>query len=392
MEEALQKSEEYYRTIFEKSSTAMIIVDEDGLVSIVNSESEALFGRPPQEIEGKMRWDEFIAEKDREKLWELFRKGQRKLKTTTAQHEADLIDRWGGVKRGLFWASIIPRTRQYVVSVTNITEQKRMEEALRKSEEKYRTLVEDQTDLICRFLPDGTLTFVNEAYCRYFGRVRDGLVGQSFMSLIPEEDQQKVRDKMASLSKDRPVATCVHRVSLPNGEVRWQQWTDRAILDERGEVFEFQSSGQDITERKLAEEALKENEERLKMAVDGANLGIWDWNLVTGEEIFNEKWAEILGYSFHELKDHLGIWDQLVHPEDRLNVKKALQDHLDGLTSHCEMEHRMRSKDGRWVWIHGRGKVVSRDETGRPMRMTGVIQDITEIRKFQKALLETTKS
>ncbi len=231
----------------------MAIVEEDGLVSKVNSESEALFGRSPQEIEGKMRWDEFVAEEDREKLWELFRKGQRRLKTTTAQYEADLIDRRGDTKRGLFRASIIPRTRQYVVSVMNVTEQKRMEEALKKSEEMYRTLVEGQTDLICRFLSDGTLTFVNGAYCRYFGKSCEDLVGQSFFTLIPEEDRQKARDHLASLSKDRPVATSVHRVILPDGEVRWQQWTDRAILDEEGEIVEFQSSGQDITEssRKL---------------------------------------------------------------------------------------------------------------------------------------------
>lgn len=264
-EGALQKSEEYYRAIFKNSGTAMAIVEKDGLVSKVNSESEALFGRSAQEIEGKMRWDEFVVEEDRKKLWELFRKGQTRLKTTTTQYEADLIDRWGGTKRGLFRASIIPRTKQYVVSVTNITEQKRMEEALIKSEEKYRTLVEDQTDLICRFLPDGTLIFVNDAYCRYFGRVREDLVGQSFLSFIPEEDRHKVRNHLASLSIDRPVATCVHRVNLPECEVRWQQWTDRAILDEVGDVEEFQSSGQDITEGKLAEESLKETNKKLNL-------------------------------------------------------------------------------------------------------------------------------
>ena len=250
MEENLQKSEEYYRAIFENSGTAMAIVEEDGIVSKVNSESEVLFGRPPQEIEGKMRWDEFIAEEDREGLWELFRKGQRRLKIPTAQYEADLIDRWGGIKRGLFRASIIPRTRQYIVSVTN------------------------------------------------------------------------------------------------------------------------------VTERRAAEMALKESEERLKMAIEGGNLGIWDWNLETGEEAFSDKWGDILGYSAEELKTHLGIWDRLVHPEDRARVKQSLMDHLEGLTPYCETEHRMRSKDGLWVWISGRGKVVSWDESGRPVRMTWVIQEM----------------
>lgn len=376
MEEALQKSEEYYRAIFENSGTAMAIVEEDGLISKVNSESEALFGRPPQEIEGMMSWDEFIAEGDREGLRELFRRGQRRLKTPTAQYEADLIDRWGRIKCGLIRASIIPRTRQYIVSVTNITEEKRMEVALKKSEEMYRTLVEDQTELICRFLPDGTLTFVNEAYSRYFGRSREDLVGMSFLPMIPEEDREGVRDHLASLSRDRPTAAFIHRVVLPDGEVRWIQWTNRAILGGGGEVTEFQSSGEDITERRAAEEALKESEERLKLAVEGGNLGVWDWNLETGEEAFSYKWGEILGYSPEELETRQGIWDRLVHPEDRTRVKQALKNHLDGLTPYCETEHRMRSKDGGWVWILGRGKVVSWDERGRPVRMTGFIQEM----------------
>ncbi len=147
----------------------------------------------------------------------------------------------------------------------NVTEQKRMEEALRKSEEIYRTLVEDQTDLICRFLPDGTLTFVNDAYCSYFGKGREELLGQSFMSLIPEEDRQTARDHLASLTKDRPVATCVHQAILADGEVRWQRWTDRAILDEVGRIVEFQSSGQDITDHKLADDALKETNKKLAL-------------------------------------------------------------------------------------------------------------------------------
>ncbi len=391
MEEALQKSEEYYRAIFENCGTAMAIVEKDGVVSKVNSESETLLGFSPQEIEGKTRWDEFIAEEDRERLRQLFRTGQRKLKTTTAQYEADLVDRWGDTKRGLFRASIIPGTKQYVVSVMNVTEQKRMEGALKKSEEMYRTLVEDLTDLICRFLPDGTLTFANEAYCRCFGKDREELIGQCLMTLIPEEDRRIVWDHLAPLDKDHPVTTCVHRVIAADGKIRWQRWTDRAIFDGEGGVVEFRASGHDITDYKLALEALKESEERLKLGVEGANLGIWDWNLVTGEETLNEKWAEILGYSHQELEGRLGIWDRLVHPEDRENVKRACQDHLDGLTQHCETEHRMRSKDGRWVWIHGRGKVVSWDETGRPVRMTGVIQDINETRKFQEALKETNK-
>ena len=265
MEEALKKSEEYYRAIFENCGTAMAIVEKDGLVSKVNSESETLLGLSPQEIEGRMRWDEFVAEEDQEKLRTLFQKGHTKLKTTTTQYGADLIDRRGERKRGLFRAGIIPRTKQYVVSVMNVTEQKRMEEALKKSEEMYRTLVEDLTDLICRFLPDGTLTFANDAYCRCFGKDREELIGQCLMTLIPEEDRYIVWDHLAPLDKDQPVTTCVHRVIAADGKIRWQRWTDRAIFDGEGDIVEFQASGHDITDYKLAEDALMETNKKLKL-------------------------------------------------------------------------------------------------------------------------------
>ena len=135
-------------------------------------------------------------------------------------------------------------------------ERKRADEALRESEGRYRAIVEDQTELICRFLPDGTLTFVNEAYCRYFGKKRGELIGHSFMPLIPEEDQEFVADQFASLSPENPVVTYEHRVILPDGQIRWQQWADRAIFDQQGRFIEFQSVGRDITEQVQAEEQL----------------------------------------------------------------------------------------------------------------------------------------
>ncbi len=136
---------------------------------------------------------------------------------------------------------------------TDITSRKQAEEALRLSEARYRAIVEDQTELICRWRPDGTLTFVNEAYCRYFGKSRDELIGRSFMPLISEEDIPAVEQYIASLSRENPYVMYEHRVILPHGEVRWQQWTDRAIFDTQGNLVEFQSVGRDISERKEAE-------------------------------------------------------------------------------------------------------------------------------------------
>ncbi|MFO1424594.1 MAG: response regulator [Candidatus Competibacteraceae bacterium] len=130
--------------------------------------------------------------------------------------------------------------------------------ALLESEARYRAIVEDQTELICRYAPDGAITFVNEAYCRYFGKRREELLGQSFIPLIPKEDQQRAEAHIAALSQQNPTATIEHRVILPDGEIRWQHWTDRAIFDEQHRIIEFASVGRDITDRKRAEEALQQ--------------------------------------------------------------------------------------------------------------------------------------
>ncbi|MGH7793262.1 MAG: PAS domain S-box protein, partial [Thermodesulfobacteriota bacterium] len=136
--------------------------------------------------------------------------------------------------------------------------------ALRQSEERYRAIVEDQTELICRFLPEGTLTFINDSYCRYFAKKREELIGLSFVPLIPDEDQERCKNHIASLSLENPVTTVEHRVFMPSGEVRWHQWTDRAIFDQKGNIVEFQAVGRDITERKRIEEVLREKESRLE--------------------------------------------------------------------------------------------------------------------------------
>jgi PAS domain S-box-containing protein len=134
-------------------------------------------------------------------------------------------------------------------------------DSLEASEKRMRAIVEDQTELICRFLKNGALTFVNEAYCRFFQKSRPELLGSSFFPRIPEEDQGLVNEYLASLSANNPQVTYHHRVIAPTGDIRWMVWRDRAILDEGGEICEFQAVGRDITGQKLIEKALVEAKE-----------------------------------------------------------------------------------------------------------------------------------
>jgi len=108
--------------------------------------------------------------------------------------------------------------------------------------------------LICRFLPDGEITYVNEAYCKYFQKTSGELVGSLFLSLIPEANRETVMANISARTVDSPVQTHEHPVTTPGGEVRWQRWTNRAMFDAQDKLVAYQSIGEDITERKQAEE------------------------------------------------------------------------------------------------------------------------------------------
>lgn len=152
-----------------------------------------------------------------------------------------------------------------ILALRTRVEREKTEEELRRSEARYRAIVEDQTELICRHRPDGTLTFVNEAYCRYFGKRREEWVGRSFLSSVVAEDRIRLNDEIRNLSRENPVATVEHRVEGPGGGIRWQLWTHRMIHDPQGRHIEFQSVGMDITERKAMEEALAKSAEKIKL-------------------------------------------------------------------------------------------------------------------------------
>jgi PAS domain S-box-containing protein len=134
-----------------------------------------------------------------------------------------------------------------------------------RSEERYRNVVEDQTEFICRFTPDGTHIFVNDAYCRYFGKERADIIGHHFIPEIPDEDDPLLKVQFSSLTPNHPVISVEHRIVMPGGEVRWQHWSDRAIFNKNGKIVEYQSVGRDITDRKRLDKALFESNRKLNL-------------------------------------------------------------------------------------------------------------------------------
>ncbi|WP_150306144.1 PAS domain-containing protein [Pseudomonas saliphila] len=135
----------------------------------------------------------------------------------------------------------------------------------------------------------------------------------------------------------------------------------------------------DITQRKQMEMALKLERARFASILRGANLGTWEWNVQTGETLYNERWHDINGYRPAVLQaTSIDVWQQLIHPEDRPEADRLMQAHLDQKLEHVDFRYRIRHQDGHWVWIHDCGQLISRDAEGRPLWVSGTCMDITE--------------
>ena len=155
-----------------------------------------------------------------------------------------------------------------------IAERTRAEEALQRSEELFRAIVQDQAELIVRWKPDGTRTFVNEAYCRTFGKSAAEFIGTSFWPLVAEPYRVKEMRRIRNLTPDSPYSTGVHESIAPDGKTLWMEWTDRGFFDEQGDLVELQSVGRDITKRKQAEEALRESQRLLQLVLATLPVGV----------------------------------------------------------------------------------------------------------------------
>jgi PAS domain S-box-containing protein len=373
VEDTIRESEQKYRTVFETTGTATVLIENDRTISLANTEFERLSGFRKDEIENRMKWTDFVHEEDRDRMLAQHQLRRESRQNALSHYEFRFRSRSGEVRDIYLTIDVIPGTTKSVASLLDITERKQAENAIRESEQRYRNVVEDQTELISRFLPDGTHVFVNEAYCRYFGLKRDEILGHRFRPQIPAEDEEHVRAFFASLTPDHPVDIIVHRIMMPDGSTRWQRWSDRAIFDASGSVTEFQSVGRDVTESKETEIALMASEDRYRKLVE-----ITPDTILVHQEgrivYMNPAGLELLGAVHMDEVVGRPVFD-FVHTESRQMVRSNIENDLKGeKTPHVEL--RMLRLDGTAVTIEGRGvqtlyqgkpaiQVAIRDITGR---------------------------
>jgi PAS domain S-box-containing protein len=279
----------------------------------------------------------------------------------------------------------IQQSELYQQARQDLLERQRIEGALRQSEERYRAIVEDQTELIARFQADGQLTFVNEAFCRYFGLRKETLMGQSWLPLVWAADRAQVLQSLQSLNAETPMVTLENRV-LVGEDVRWMQWISRVIVDDRNRPIEWQAVGRDITvakqleaERQQAERKILEQAALLDITTDAIivqNLQnqILFWNK-GAERLYGWLATEAIGQPVQRL-----FYQEVLPTLARVTKITLQQRHWQG-----ELHH--QTKAGQEIIVSSRWTVVC-DADGEPQSILTVDTDITEKKRLEAQFLQ----
>ena len=209
----------------------------------------------------------------------------------------------------------------------------------------------------------------------------------TFLEAVHPDDREMVYQAYTQSLIDNQPYNIEHRLLMSDGRVKWVNERCRTDHDEQGHPIRSVGIVQDITDRKETEEAQRQEQERLEFVIDGSNLGTWSWNVQTNETVFNETWAALIGYSLEELTPYnYETWERLVHPDDLPQAVEFLSRCVKGEIPDYECEFRMKHKDGHWVWILDRGRVMTHDAEGKPLSMFGTHTDITERMQAEEQL------
>jgi len=232
-------------------------------------------------------------------------------------------------------------------------------------------------------LDDRRFTEVNNAFLEKTGYNKEEVIGKTAQELqlfLNPEEQKNSAEKLADEGHIHNVEL---RVKTKSGAIL-DGYFSGDIIESQGKKF-FLTVMVDQTENKKAERQLLENKQRLENTIEGTQVGTWEWNIQTGEVVFNEKWAQIIGYTLDELSPTtIKTWETYVYPEDLKKSEELLEQHFVGKLPYYDCEVRMRHKNGQTVWIQDRGRVITHSKNGMPLMMFGTHTEITERKKAEE--------
>ena len=277
----------------------------------------------------------------------------------------------------------------YIFTCNDLTSLKKTEQEINLANERLRIQIENSPLAVIETDENLKIKTWSPKAESFFGWTKEEVVGKNIQEIPIIESSQQAR--IENILNKQKSGTQKHNISInknyaKDGSIVHCEWYNSALYNEQGEFISLLSIVNNVTELKSAERKNKEDQERLNWTIDATNLGVWEWNIQTGEIKINENYASILGYEKHELIKHLDTWRSLTHPDDIKKCNNLLERHFKDPKVTYEIETRMKHKNGHWVTILSRGKLISYTQQGEPLSMLGTHTDISIIKQVQKQL------
>ncbi len=358
---------------FANSIDLLCIADTNGLFLKLNPEWEKTLGYQLTELEGKP-FIELVHPDDVEKTLKVM------AQLAKNQQVHNFVNRYrhkNGSFRWIEWRSF-PADNLIYASARDITDKIKIEDELRESEMRYRALIEEQVDLVSRYLPDTTLTFVNDAYCKFYGHSRKELIGQSYMFMIAPEFREQVKKETETLTKNKGSVAGEYINYRHDGKKCWIHWSIQCITDEHDKVVELQAVGRDISEIKEAEEKINQLANMQQTILDAITVGL-AYTVGRKPQWINNVFCELFGYEPDEIVN-VDTEKLYKSKEEYLRIgKEAYDTIINGKIFYTQAQ--AKRKDGSLFWVN---IVVKALQPGKPMEgSVWIMQDITERKKAE---------
>ncbi|MDD4385580.1 MAG: PAS domain S-box protein [Bacteroidales bacterium] len=381
---ALRASESLFRSLALSSPVGICKTDTNGNITFVNDRWCTIVGLPKHQIVGK-HYASMVYPTDLNKvennLKNLIGKGIPFNLEFRVNHGSEMP----------YWllGQLESETDEYgnllgyVGSLFDVDERKKSEDQLKRWELIFRST---RVGIVLGTGTQLSFNTMNPAFAHMYGYTIDELEGKPVEFVFAEDEKNRIADEVRKgYEKGFHVFESWHKKK--DGTRFPVSLSITAVTTEEGEPWYRIVNVQDITERYEAEQRLLEERYRLENIIEGTNVGTWEWEVQTGENIYNERWASMLGYSIEELTPTtVETWKGLMHPDDSEYVKILIQKHFEKETEFFECEFRLKHKDGHWVWIQDRGKVFHWTSDGKPLKMYGIHIDISERKLWEQTL------
>lgn len=393
-QERINNSYERFYSLFHNAPVGYLICNEVGIISKANA-TFYYMTKIDYDIAGKAVVD-FLVDEDREILlsrYKAFFKNPIKKQIEVRLKTAKNTNLYCRLEGRVFSLQLDGKEQksEILISFSDITEIKRTELQLLQE----RDLFTAGPVLTIEWDPSEgwPVSYVSSNVEFILGYMQEEMLNKHFRysQLIHPDDIARVSSEVNyNILNNNDVFEQSYRMKTKSGEYRWFYDFTKFARDDKGVLTKIFGYVIDQTNTKLNEIQLHEERTRLDNIIKGTNIGTWEWNIQTGETIFNERWAEIIGYSLAELAPvSINTWSQFAHPEDLNQSNEQLKKHFNGELDYYECESRMRHKSGKWIWVLDRGRIVSRSKEGLPLMMYGTHTDITKQKEEEELLLKS---